>query len=282
MWRKVGIIPPTGLVEARLLAHHAAQWVTRGARSLLLAAADDSHSNLGWDDDLGALLSHPLPAGGRLRLGLAVEDLTLLVVVGDRVTERLPLDGRDDAEAGAWVAARLLDHGLDAAYLGAPLPYEIPYHPVSEGAAYEAAGVSGALGALARWYGNAAQVLEEIRADHGGIHPGSSPVRCWPHHFDIATLIVFDDGDAEVARSIGVGLSPGDEFYAEPYFYANPWPAPAVEGLPALPAPGGWHSDGFVGAVATGSDVVAQPDQAQAVRTFLNRAIAAGREALGV
>lgn len=283
MWRKVGLIPPTGLVEARLLAHHAVQWAARGARALLPAVADDSHTNLGWDDGLGALLTHRLPEGGRLRLGLSIEDLTLLVVVGDRVTDRLPLDGREDAEAGRWVAERLLAHGLDPSHLGAPLPYELPYHPLVEGAAYEAARRMGALGALARWYGNAAHVLEAIGAAHADVRPGPSPVRCWPHHFDIATLIRFDDeSDEDRARSIGVGLSPGDEYHAEPYFYANPWPAPAARDLPPLPPPGRWQTDGFVGAVATGTDVVAQPDQAAAVRACLDRAIAIGRETLGV
>ena len=75
------------------------------------------------------------------------------------------------------------------------------------------------LAALSRWYGAAAEVLEAVRAKHGDLKPGPGPVRCWPHHFDIAVLVRLEEGAAESVRSIGVGCAPGDENYPEPYFY---------------------------------------------------------------
>lgn len=71
----------------------------------------------------------------------------------------------------------------------------------------------------------------------------ASPVRTWPHHFDMATLVkVEGNPDPELAKSIGVGLSTGDETYQEPYFYVTPWPYPDREKpLPELPA-GEWHA----------------------------------------
>src|SRR6267142_868339 len=47
--------------------------------------------------------------------------------------------------------------------------------------------------------------------------PGPGPLLCGPHHFDLAMLVRLDAGASESARSVGVGVSPGDEFYAQPY-----------------------------------------------------------------
>jgi hypothetical protein len=44
-------------------------------------------------------------------------------------------------------------------------------------------------GELAHWFGNSAAVLTELRS-----RTGSSEVRCWPHHFDIATLVYHGAG----------------------------------------------------------------------------------------
>ena len=54
------------------------------------------------------------------------------------------------------------------------------------------------------------------------LRPGPSPVRCWPHHFDIATCVALESGDPERERGIGTGLSPGDGTYGQPYFHVNP------------------------------------------------------------
>ena len=51
-------------------------------------------------------------------------------------------------------------------------------------------------------------------------------------------------------------MSPGDASYAEPYFYVTVWPYPEKETLTALPV-GKWHTDGFIGAILTISDLLA-------------------------
>src|SRR5918912_81934 len=89
--------------------------------------------------------------------------------------------------------------------------------------------------------------------------------RCWPHHFDIATLLEFAGG-----RSIGAGLSPGDESCDGPYWYVNHYPATPRRDLPPLAGGGTWNTSGWVGAIlplSRGGDVQA----------FLDSAIAASR-----
>jgi hypothetical protein len=137
------------------------------------------------------------------------------------------------------------------------------------------------LAALSRWYGAAADVLEEVRARYGSIKPGPGPVRCWPHHFDIAVLVRLDEGQSEAGRSIGVGFSPGDEYYQEPYLYVSPYPVPKNPALPALPQGGHWHTRDFFGAVGTAQEFLALPDPRAAVVQVIDAALGAGRAWLG-
>jgi hypothetical protein len=43
--------------------------------------------------------------------------------------------------------------------------------------------------------------------------PTASDVRCWPHHFDLATLFSFPTQNADATGYVGAGLSPGDEYF---------------------------------------------------------------------
>jgi hypothetical protein len=70
---------------------------------------------------------------------------------------------------------------------------------------------------------------------------------------------------------MGVGFSPGDEYYDEPYFYVSIYPAPLVTTLPALPV-GHWHSHHFTAAIATAGSILDESDQGAAVGSFLRSA----------
>src|SRR3977135_1123964 len=65
-WRPLRGIDPAALRAARIQAHHAAQWLARTARAYIPPRPDDAHTNLGWDDALGGLVTHPLPDGAPL------------------------------------------------------------------------------------------------------------------------------------------------------------------------------------------------------------------------
>ncbi|HYX23808.1 MAG TPA: hypothetical protein VFC23_06615, partial [Thermoanaerobaculia bacterium] len=193
-------------------------------------------------------------------------------------------------------------HTLDAAYewlrveverlLGRPLekPLErpgedFPAHPVGSGTPFSTAGP--AFAEVGRYFADADRVLRAL-ADR---NRGASPVRCWPHHFDVATLILLDSqvnagSDPEKARSIGVGLSPGDGAIAEPYFYVLPWPAPPTDALPRLAGGGRWQTAGWVGAVLEASSFAhftsagSNGSQARRVEDFLDSAVAGSRQLL--
>ena len=92
------------------------------------------------------------------------------------------------------------------ASLGAPPVVRVAADVAAIGS-YALAPAAHGLHALAAWYGLADAVLTEVAARHKDIHPGPSAVRCWPHHFDIATYVALEEGDFEVARGVGIGLS---------------------------------------------------------------------------
>jgi hypothetical protein len=282
VWTQIGTVDPKALTEARLQTHHAAQWLTRAARANLVPKPDDSHTNLGWDEALGALQSHDLDTSdaGPLRFGLHIASLTLLVMQGDTILDELALDGKRDAEAAAWI-----DQHAAASDLRAPssaiLPYVIPAHPVAAGGRYSCISHEAEFAELARWFAAADEFLQETRVELAQASAGLSAVRCWPHHFDIATLLNLKTGAPETAPSIGIGMSPGDDHYAQPYFYISPWPRPSASALPDPPALGHWHTKDFFAAVVTGEALLACQDRRAAAGDFIAAAIAASRRLLG-
>jgi hypothetical protein len=284
--RALGSLAPADLAEPRLLAHHAAQWLARAARAVIEPVPDDSHTSLVWDPQRFALVGPAFAAeGGEARLGIRIPDLALLAIRPDDSLAMYPVDGGTDADAGKWMAEQLSALGLDGTGLGDDLPYELPAHGVGAGETYDAATNVTGLMELSIWFDLSSAVVADIAGKFAHLQPGPSPVRCWPHHFDVATLISLDAGGGEDARSVGVGLSPGDEGYPQPYFYVTPWPYPEADALPALEGGGHWHTEGWIGAVLTGDTVAAAGDaeaQQEAAIAFAETALGACLALLGV
>jgi hypothetical protein len=269
-WRPLRGVDAGRLREARLEAHHAVQWLARTARAFVPPRPDDSHTNLGWDDALDGFTTHAL--AGDVRLGLRITHLTL-VLTGACARQSFALDGRADADARRWLGEQLGVRGLDARALDTKAPYEILDHPVTRGAAYGVSGSADALADLTAWFANANASLDQVRDRMSTRGLASSPVRTWPHHFDMASLTLLEGGSAEHARSVNAGFSPGDEHYQEPYFYVSLHPYPDDAKLPPLPAVGHWHTRGFTAAIAPASRIVEAKDHQTAAEAFLAAAV---------
>jgi hypothetical protein len=266
IWRPLLDVDEAGLSRARVQAHSAVQWLARAARAYIPVRPNDGHTNFGWSDRFGGFVTHALPDGARL--GLKVTDLALTVLEradGD-AANMLPLDGCSDAQARAWLGRQMAAKGLDPSALDDPSPYRVP--ALANGAVYAVAGLANLLGELAVWYSNANAALGASR--QGVIHHNleAPPVRAWPHHFDLDTLVTIAPG-----RTTGIGFSPGDDFYDEPYFYVSLYPAPDVATLPPLPAIGHWRATPFTAAIARARRIVEAEDQKRAVEAFLRAAV---------
>ena len=275
MWKALGTVPPAELLDARLEAHHAVQWIARATRAYCKAEPDDSHTSMSWDLGGHALMGRSLTTD--LTLGLRIEDLTL-VAMSKRGDQSFSLIGQTESSVGDWLSDIVSHHDLDARKLHEPGPYTLETHGLDSGGVYGTAEKS-AIEELAKYYGNATPIFEAIRATY----PQASPVSCWPHYFDIATLLTFELKGSSEKTTIGVGCSPGDATYPEPYFYVSLWPYPLKENLPPAMAPSFWHLEGFTALIIPSSDLVTERNAAQQeekVKTIIEQGVKASVELL--
>jgi hypothetical protein len=187
------------------------------------------------------------------------------------MTSSMALHGRTIADAASWIRARIDERGADGRRYTLSRHYVIPPHPVADGAAFDGSDRA-KLEQLGGWFDCGAEELNALRAA-----TGASEVRCWPHHFDIGTLI-----NAGGGRSIGVGLEPGDAYYGEPYFYVNMHPQPQASAVTQrLDGGGSWHTHEWIGAVLPGSRLVTGDAQRAQIKAFLATAVEAARSLLG-
>lgn len=252
------------LVAARLQIHHAAQLLTAFAGACVEPKDDDSHRSLSWLPEHRALVTEPgVSDGESVSVRLVFETLTVQVIRNGRVHDGFELRGRTLDEARRWLA--------EQATLAWP-EFEIPAHPVAEGQPFDVEPAEAAR--LASWFHSAAWALAPIASRHD-----AGPVRCWPHHFDIATLITLPSARADgTTPTVGVGMAPGDGSYSAPYGYVSPWPPPWDEPRPALDH-GHWHTEGWLGAVLPAAEWVSSGGPGT-VEAFFARAIEASQELL--
>jgi hypothetical protein len=272
-WEPLGAVDPSALADARITVHWASQIVAAAGATLADARPDWSHTSMAWHPAKGALLGEPIGAQAH-RAGLRVADLTLLVTdETGKIAASRSLSGMTLEEGLAWLAAALAE-ACDAPVTPVQRPmHDLPDDPVARGAAFPMP-PEGEIGEIARWFADAHHLLEAVSRRLAG----ASPVRCWPHHFDIATLLACGEDAAGAAHSIGVGMSPGDGSYAEPYFYVTPWPYPKTPPNFSLDGGGHWHTDGWVGAVLSASNVIDRGErQAERALAFAATAIDACR-----
>lgn len=271
-WRRLGSVDAKGLSAARLELHHAAQVVSAIGITHLPHQPDDSHTNLEWIPALEAFGGNLVEGKRSFRGALRPGDFTLMLLdeAGHRERE-LPLSGKTLDEGYVWMAEAIASEtGRPMQPLERPA-YELPGHAVAGGSRFSMPMEN--FQEIGRWYGNAASLLISLMAEFSE----ASPVRCWPHHFDIAILLTLGGG-----KTVGLGLSPGDASYDEPYWYVTPYPYPKNPELPPLPEKGRWHTEGFFAAVLTASDLLAGDPATQRERSerFLRAAEAACRSSL--
>jgi hypothetical protein len=269
-WQAVRPEDAGKLSDSRLQLHHAAMFGSAAGSSFLEPRPDDSHTSLEWVNALSGLFSRIIPASKPFRIGVRPSNLALLVVdEDDQQIAEYKLHGRTITDTTDWIRSQIKSLGADAARYTLHRNYEIPRHDVGIGESFDAS-AKDRFKELSRWFGNAASVLGSLAKRTRG----ASEVRCWPHHFDLATLVKVASN-----RTVGIGLEPGDDYYDEPYFYVNMTPEPPASRVQSRPlwGNGKWHTREWVGAVLPGSRLGAASAQERQVREFLDSAVSAAR-----
>lgn len=278
-WAEIGRVGPERLGDPVLQLHWAAQLVASAGQTFAEPLEDDSHRSMSWSEMHSALVGADFAGPYPFRVALRPRDLTVILL--DRTEQTLgalPLQGRSRSESYEWLSLAM------ATYLGGPPPrierpeYDVPAHPVEAEGRFGVA--DDALATLESLYGGAAELLAEVAAERSD----ASEVRCWPHHFDIATLMTVAPAEGDrPARTVGAGLAPMGGGLDRWYWYVSPWPYPEARALPELQGPGRWHTEGWTGAVLPGEVVTAAPreDRRELVRAFLDEAIGVCEELVG-
>ncbi len=265
-WQCLGAIDPKALWDSRLQLHWAAQAAAGVGRTLLPKQVDFSQESLEWSPAHGAFLQDVVDAPTPFCGGVRLRDMTLLLLDSQgSVIDEMPMNGRTLTEGYEFFASRT-GSLLGREVMIARPPDGMPPHAVAEGATFNAD--PRYLEELERHFSDAYQILCAAR-EHERV---LSAVRCWPHHFDIALLITLS-GSGEEARTVGVGMAPGDVAIREPYYYITPWPHPKELSLPALPY-GRWNRDGWFGALLLATEIATIPceRQPEAVTRFVDEA----------
>lgn len=109
--------------------------------------------------------------------------------------------------------------------------------------------------ALADWFAYGTVVLAGLLAGAEAGDP--EPIRLWPEHFDVATVV----GSEQDGARANYGASPGDDDHDEPYLYVGPWDQTLSGDL--------WDATGFVGAELGYRDLLGESEQVDAGIAFM-------------
>lgn len=262
----------SSLTDNRIQLHYAIQYIAAVGSALATPQPDYSHTTLHWDPTQQLFIGVPIQTRQPFHIALDPVNLILFVLdQGGNTLTQLPLQGKT-LEAGlTWLKAEIAKCGADAEkviFLTYP-PDDFPDHAIAHGVPFHLNGVAERK-KLTRYYHETDRALGAIAAQT----PGASPVHIWPHHFDMATLITVPGETNGEPRSIGVGFSPGDTSYNEPYWYVSPYPYPDRTQLPSLAGQGFWHVHHWTGAILQASQL--QTDEQ--LNLFLQVAIQAAQK----
>jgi hypothetical protein len=244
-WQELSISDIAALIPVREQLHYAVQFIAAAGKYLTDPKPDDSHTSLSWHQNTSSFIGQDIENEKPYRFSLKPATLELgLCDAHLNPIKSIAIDQKSREDILDWMKISLSELSVNASTLRLEMHYDIPDHPIAHGNTFEYTNPE-YFNFFSKVYSNADSLLTAIMNSI----PESSIVLCWPHHFDIATLISLDaDKDPEHARSIGIGLSPGDSEFEHPYFYISPWPYPdkSVK-LPDADGPGTWHTKSWTG-----------------------------------
>lgn len=259
-------IAPTALAAERLQIHFAIRTLASAAHALREHAPDDSHSNLGVTPHGMRLFTHELTQAGDRQLGLELTTLKLCVLDHEVETASFELEGHRVEDALAW-AGEALGHA-------GPLPLrtfpDFPEHDLEHDGRFQL-GSAKSRSVLGQWFAMADRALNSILGDdsRAGVR------RIWPHHFDLGGLVDLGDG-----RGVGLGMSPGDQLFDQPYLYTYAYPTP--EPYRDFDGPrGSLSTKGFEGYLLLGEELLAGDHPRRDAETFFGHALACAETSIG-
>ncbi len=263
----------TGLKDALVQQHHAAQYIAMVGRHLIPQQADDSNTNMEFDPETGILVGNPLSNGMKVGLHLDSLDLAILDQAGHEI-KTLPLNGKTKKQGFIDLKEALTSLGIDTGTLKNELHYQVPVHALDKGAIFSVPDKQ-YLHENLLYRNNARLVMQEVVADM----ENAEPVKIWPHHFDTGSFVSFAKNEkGEFIQTIGLGLAIPDSMIEVPYYYLSFWDADSGNkpGNFAALTHGKWMMPDWNGAVLSLSDVLQKTsadEQHKLVYNFFKEAV---------
>jgi hypothetical protein len=221
--------------ETDIKLHLAAQYLATVGKNYIEAQSDDSHTNLGWIDEISSFCTRKLSNGDVLELRAC----SMVLNWNGMSAGTFNLNGSMHKDVVDWLDSMAKSNGLDSYVFD--LHYTIDSGEFTDELSFSSVDDDrcNALAQLRSYAYKACEgVLEELSL--------SSDVRTWPHHFDTGSFVTI--GDSEV--SIGFGLAIPDTVMSDYYLYVSAYKghdALSTNGFPAL-SKGTWKDEDWMGA----------------------------------
>ena len=240
------------LKHTLLQQHQAAQYLALVGKHLIHQQADDSNTNMQFVADENLFLGNELPNG--FKVALSLSDLTLCIRdKNKKPLKSIPLYGKTKQEVFDELKQVLSDLGVDSSNFKNKLHYDIPPHPLDEGAVFKPEDEKYTNECIAYRH-NAKIVLNEAAKKF----QNPELIRIWPHHFDTGAFFPISKNEkGELLQSIGIGWAIPDGMIDEPYYYLSFWSEKALpnrDGFSALDS-GKWMMPNWNGAVLKNSEI---------------------------
>lgn len=231
--------------------HQAAQYIAAAGKSFLDQLPDDSHTNMRWDPNASALVGRPLDEAKEISLALNYASYSLeFVDTHVDVLASLYLGGSRHDAILFWIQEQADVLGI-AGDFDFDLHYELPYPAMEMDMVFpeEDNNELELLSEILTHAQNAMQtVLDPIAA--------AQEIRVWPHHFDLASMIITGVEGNMITSSIGLGLAVPDPMVDDFYLYTSAWKRDGIslDNMPTL-SMGTWKSPDWNGAVLPATEL---------------------------
>jgi len=210
------------LAQTWAQAHHAVRLAGLVGKSWASPHGNGQHAAMMWYSGQGLLdglfASEPVSGDRPMRGVIRLWNLNLLLVEESGAEiDKIELVGKTLDDARSWMIDAVKQHAGEPKRM-IPENQPTPEHGVAAGAEF---GVLSQMAhaELLRLYGNTASVLEQV----SWTIKGASPVRMWPHSFELSMQVRLSAEDEMPPKLVVMGLAPPGKLSAGGYWYVAPW-----------------------------------------------------------
>lgn len=245
-WRPLIKLDPERIKSARAEAHHAIQNVSAVGRRFLPNQPNDQNAELVWVPGLSRLAGKWIKGNIIFRSSICLDTYEIFLV-DERINTIASYDlkERTQKDVMLWLEEQIGKLGLPAPDLTLHLPYILPAFKEEKQPAFDMLYPSACI-ELSKFFHNSYVVLRELKLRFQSDNvPGIRPKT----FNQVLTIVLKSSGHHETDTRLIFGMSPGDQFLENPYFFVITWPHVDTTNFKKMQSKGFWVSEEWTGAV---------------------------------